>query len=190
MLRFLLRASLLLPLAFASCATSSSESDPIEGKSISAVAIRSTGPIEVDEVRLTNYIRTKPRSRYSSARVDSDIKSLYESGHVDDVRVLAEPRGDTIDVIFEVTTRPSPGFGAVFTGNTVFSDPVLAKVTGFQKNQWFSKTSLLIACRKLEEFYRSHGYPHAKVSASLPAGNELVADIPRFTIEEGRKSTP
>ncbi|WP_035601143.1 POTRA domain-containing protein [Haloferula sp. BvORR071] len=81
---------------------------PIEGKRVSEVAIRYTLPIDIDPPRrLRSYIGTHSGGTYSDKQVDSDIKALYESGYVDKVRVLAEPSGDEVLLIYEVTPRAS-----------------------------------------------------------------------------------
>ena len=80
-----------------------------EGKNISEVAIRYTGAKTVDEARLRNLMATKAGTVYRAESLDNDIKSLYESGLVDDVRFLAEPVGGSVKLIAEVTTRPGLG---------------------------------------------------------------------------------
>ena len=69
---------------------------------------------------------SKAGTKYRAENLDTDIKSLYESGLVDDVRFLAEPIGDSVKLIAEVTTRPGLG-GVGFVGNAIFSDQKLAK---------------------------------------------------------------
>ena len=78
------------------------------------------------KTRLRNLMASKAGTPYRAENLDKDIKSLYESGLVDDVRFLAEPVGDKVKLIAEVTTRPGLG-GVGFVGNTVFTDQKLAK---------------------------------------------------------------
>ena len=78
--------------------------------------------------RLRNLMTSKAGTPYRAENLDNDIKALYESGLVDDVRFLAEPVGDGVNLIAEVTTRPVLG-GVGFVGNTIFTDQKLAKET-------------------------------------------------------------
>ncbi|TAG11569.1 MAG: hypothetical protein EAZ42_00460, partial [Verrucomicrobia bacterium] len=63
-----------------------SHAQDFEGKTISQVEIRYVGPKTVDEERLRNLMVSKAGSAYRAENLDNDIKSLYESGLVDDVR--------------------------------------------------------------------------------------------------------
>lgn len=79
----------------------------LEGRPVSVVQIRYRGARVIDEVRLDNFISTKPGDRFTRETIDADVKSLYKSGMVSDVRFLAEPDGDSVRLIAEVsTTQP------------------------------------------------------------------------------------
>ncbi len=158
-----------------------------EGKNISNVVIRFNGPKTVDEARLRNLMTSKSGSQYRSENLDNDIKSLYESGLVDDVRFLAEPQGGGVVLIAEVTTRPQLD-GVGFVGNTIFSDQKLAKETKLKAGGTLSDEEILEARRNLEKYYQGYGYPDVTVShrtqaSSQPGHSDLV-----FVIDEGSKN--
>ncbi|QTN32512.1 hypothetical protein HZ994_09280 [Akkermansiaceae bacterium] len=77
------------------------------GKVIETVAIDLVGEKFIDENKLKSIIRSATGDTYTAHAVDIDIRALFESGYVDDIRVLAEPKGDKVGLIFEVTTRPT-----------------------------------------------------------------------------------
>ena len=158
-----------------------------EGKNISEVVIRYNGPKTVDEARLRNLITTKAGTQYRSENLDTDIKSLYESGLVDDVRFLAEPEGGNVKLIAEVTTRPQLD-GVGFVGNTIFSDQKLAKETKLKAGGTLSDEQILEARRNIEKYYQGYGYPdvtvtHRTQAAANPGHSDLV-----FVIDEGSKN--
>ncbi|HSP43554.1 MAG TPA: POTRA domain-containing protein, partial [Luteolibacter sp.] len=158
-----------------------------EGKNISAVDIRYRGPKTVNEDALRNQMSTKAGGTYRAENLDRDIAALYESGLVDDVRFLAEPVGDSVRLIAEVTTRPMRG-GVGFMGNNVFSDQKLARETKLKPRGVMSDAEILEARRNIEEYYRGYGYPDVTVSHRIqPTENEGVADL-IFVIEEGGKN--
>ena len=78
-----------------------------EGKNISEVEVRYRGAETVDEARLRNLMSTKAGTKYRAERLDNDIKTLFESGHIDDVKFLAESVNGGVRVIAKVTTRPA-----------------------------------------------------------------------------------
>ncbi len=159
-----------------------------EGKRVTTVDIRHTGAQTVDDARLRNLISTRGGEAYRSEKLDNDIRSLYESGLVDDVRVLAEPAGDSVKVIFEVTTRAAFG-GVGFVGNTIYKDERLARETGLKAGGALSDAEILTARQNLEKFYRDSGYPDVTITTrSQPSEiNPGAADLV-FVIDEGDKN--
>ncbi|MEO7101198.1 MAG: outer membrane protein assembly factor BamA, partial [Luteolibacter sp.] len=158
-----------------------------EGKNISEVAIRYNGAKTVDEARLRNLMASKAGSTYRSESLDKDIKALYESGLVDDVRFLAEPTGGSVKLIAEVTTRPGLG-GVGFVGNTVFSDQKLAKESKMKAGGALSDEQILEARRNIEKYYQGYGYPDVTVTHRTQAtGQPGLSDL-IFVIDEGTKN--
>ncbi len=158
-----------------------------EGKTISEVAIRYRGAKTVDEARLRNLMATKSGTQYRAESLDNDIKSLYESGLVDDVRFLAEPVGGSVKLIAEVTTRPGLG-GVGFVGNSIFTDQKLAKESKMKAGGALSDEQILEARRNIEKYYNGYGYPDVTVTHRTQAtGQEGLSDL-IFVIDEGAKN--
>jgi outer membrane protein insertion porin family len=185
----LARRVVLAALLFLGLAATSVKAQDIEGKNVSQVEVRYAGASDVDEARIRSYISTRSGEAYRSEKVDNDIKSLYESGLVEDVRVLAEPTGDSLKVIYEVTTRGTI-VAVGFVGNTQdkFSDQKLAKETKLKVGGSLSDEAILSARRNLETYYRGYGYPDVAISHRTQAsetgqGLDLI-----FVIEEGGKN--
>jgi outer membrane protein insertion porin family len=184
---FLARRVVVATLLFLGLAATSVKAQDIEGKNVSDVAVRYNGAATVDEARLRSFISTRSGESYRSEKVDNDIKALYESGLVDDVRVLAEPSGDSLRVIFDVTTRGTI-VAVGFAGNTVFSDQKLAKETKLKVGGAMSDETILSARRNLETYYRGYGYPDVSIShRTQPSESGQGFDL-IFIIEEGGKN--
>ncbi len=158
-----------------------------EGKNISEVEIRYNGPKTADEARLRNLMTSKAGAQYRSENLDTDIKSLYESGLVDDVRFLAEPVGGSVKLIAEVTTRPFLD-GVGFVGNTIFTDQKLAKETKLKAGGTLSDEQILEARRNIEKYYQGYGYPDVTVTHRTQAGAQAGHADLVFIIDEGTKN--
>ncbi len=185
----LARRVVLAALLFLGLAATSVKAQDIEGKNVSQVEVQYSGASDVDEARIRSFISTRSGEAYRSEKVDNDIKSLYESGLVDDVRVLAEPTGESLKVIYVVTTRGTI-VAVGFVGNTQdkFSDQKLAKETKLKVGGSLSDEAILSARRNLETYYRGYGYPDVGISHRTQAsetgqGLDLI-----FVIEEGGKN--
>ncbi len=158
-----------------------------EGKNISEVSIRYNGAKTVDEDRLRNLMASKAGTKYRAENLDTDIKSLYESGLVDDVRFLAEPIGGNVKLIAEVTTRPGLG-GVGFVGNEIFSDQKLAKESKMKAGGALSDEQILEARRNIEKYYQGYGYPDVTVTHRTQATGQAGLSDLIFVIDEGSKN--
>ena len=181
------RVALAAVLSFVAILTAGhAGAQEFEGKTITAVVIEYRGARTVDEARLRNFMSVKPGQAYSAESLDKDIRSLYESGLVDDVRFLAEADAAGVKIIAEVATRPE--LDAIgFLGNTAFKEEKLARETGLTSGSSLSDAEILTARRKIETFYQEAGYPDVVVSHRLQPGEGGGAAL-IFLIEEGGKN--
>ena len=158
-----------------------------EGKNISDVSIRYIGAKTVDEARLRNLMVTKSGSVYRAENLDNDIKTLFESGLIDNVKFLAEAAGEGVRVIAEIQTRPAI-HGVGFVGNTIFTDQKLAKETKLKSGGTMSDVEILEARRNLEKYYQGYGYPDVLIShRTQSTGQDGLSDL-IFVIDEGSKN--
>ena len=58
-----------------------------------------------DEAKIRTHMSVRKGQPYHSEALDEDIKALYESGLVEDLRVLAEPDEEAIALTYEITPR-------------------------------------------------------------------------------------
>lgn len=174
-------------LGLVSCERQGATWSPRDGDRIDAVEIRYSGESDIDPVRLTGFLHLSAGSAYTAEAVDRDLIALFESGLVEDVRVLAEPVGGDVRLVFEVETRPPFG-PSLFVGNTAFSDPRFAHELGLKEgshikdltDQNFGKFTATIGA-----FYRREGYPDASVTTRASDGGPATPDDFQIVIEEG-----
>lgn len=158
-----------------------------EGQTISSVVFRTTGGGTLNDARLRNTVDAAAGKKYNSESLDEDVKNLYTSGFIDDVTLLAEPVGNRVRVIFEVTARPTLG-GVGFDGNGAFSDRKLAARIKMQAGGALTDNRILEARREIEQQYLDFGYADVSVTYALqPTAQAGVSDL-IFIIDEGGKS--
>lgn len=141
----------------------------------------------MDEARLRDRMSVRVGHKYNPEIIDKDIASLYQSGLVDDVSFIGEPKGATsLALIVEVVTR-----GEVveigFVGNTIFSDRKLASEAKVKAGV-ISDSSILEARRNIENQYKGYGYPDVLVSHRLRETNQAGQFQLIFVVQEGVKS--
>lgn len=143
---------------------------------------------ENDE-RLRNYMRIREGKRYSNELAEDTIRSLWESGHVDDVRLLVEEDGQSIRVFVEVEDHPP--FGPLrFVGNAAFSDLKLARVIQSSLKRPVTEDMIEIQRRELEQFYRRQGYKQVHITINYEHWGKRSIQNFVFAIEEGPRTSP
>ena len=91
-----------MPLGFVSCARHDAHHLPEDGPRITSVDIRPEGGTKIDQVRLTKLFQSRAGSVYTVGAVDRGLRALYETGQVEDIRVLAETIGTDIRLVIAV----------------------------------------------------------------------------------------
>lgn len=159
-----------------------------DGKKVSAVSFRyRDGNRTVPDKRLADIVQTHAGSAYSATRINADLERLTERGMVDpDTRVVVQPHGDTVDVIFEVTASQALA-GVGFTGVTEFSERDLRETTKLQTGHVINDKALSAARAAIIKDYQEAGYPDTRVSwRAVPTANGAYKDVV-FDVVEGRK---
>lgn len=197
----LLKAAFFTPLFLISgCSEDERESPAIagkaetslEGRRISEVVYRLDRPDVIEPARLKNFTQTRTGKFYSIEQIDDDIRGLYLSGLIDDLRVLAEPEGDAVRLIYEIDVRQPSGLeGPFLVGNSAFSDNTLAKHLSKLIPPGEAVPSLDVleeGRQQLLKFYQDHGYSECHIELSAWNGGPATIDDSVFRIDEGTRS--
>src|SRR5882672_2060839 len=72
---------------------------------IRSMDVEYTGPATISKERILAQMRTKVGQVYTNEIVQEDIKALYKTGYIRNVRIFAQPQGDGVKVIAAVQTR-------------------------------------------------------------------------------------
>lgn len=171
-------------LCFLVLASSISAQQNFLEKKVTDVDINFLGAKNVSESRIRNFMSVKPGTVFSYEALDKDVKRLYESGLVDDVRFLAEEEGAGVKIIAEVETRPSLS-GIKFNGNSIYSDRRLASKIEMASGGALSDSEILKAKRSIETFYKENGYPDTSVSYEINSSEADGFSEIEFVIDEG-----
>jgi len=155
-------------------------------KKVTEIDIRLKGPKSVTESRLRNFMSVKPGQVFSYEKLDSDVKRLYESGLVDDVRFFGEPSGDGIKIVADVETRPS--LQAIdFQGNSAFSNKKLRDTSEMTSGGALNDAQILKGKRNIEKLYGERGFPDAVVTYKIDKSANGYSNLV-YLIDEGIKA--
>jgi len=139
----------------------------VEGVTVTSIDVRYVGPQTVSKDRVLANMRTKVGSPYSEATVEEDIRVLYETGKIQNVRIFGEPQGNGVRVQVILATR------ALITeieidGAQSFSAKALRHQIKFKVPSSADSEKLEEGRQNIFDFYQRKGFPGVEGSRSRP----------------------
>ncbi|PYL50558.1 MAG: hypothetical protein DMF32_03890, partial [Verrucomicrobia bacterium] len=124
---------------------------------------------------------------YSNEIVQEDIKALYKTGYILNVRIFAQPQGDGVKVIVAVQTR-SIVREIEITGAERVKPKRLRKEIKVKLNHAVDEQALEESREKIVEVYQGHGYNDVSVQFRVdPIDEKRGTARVVFTVNEGVK---
>src|SRR5438552_14874352 len=132
-------------------------------------------------------MRTKVGQLYSNEIVQEDIKALYKTGYIRNVRIFAQPQGDGVKVIVAVQTNAIVREIEI-TGAERIKPKRLRKEIKVRLNQAVNEQALEEARQKIIEVYQGKGYNDVSVQFRVdPIDEKRGTARVVFTVNEGVK---
>ncbi len=156
------------------------------GVKIHSVEVRYTGPETISREKILAQMRTKVGQAYSDTIVEQDIRNLYATGQLQNVRIYGEPAGDEVNVIVAVQTRAMVR-GIEINGATRMSAKALRKMIKVKMNGPLSEEALGTARQDIIDAYRGKGFNDIDVRYEVQTDQEHGTSRAVFTINEGVK---
>jgi outer membrane protein insertion porin family len=154
---------------------------------IRVIDVEYTGPASISKQRILAQMRTKVGQLYSNELVEEDIKALYATGYVRNVRIFAQPQGDGVKVIVAVQTQAIL-HEIEINGAQRVSPKRLRKEMKVKLNQAVNEKALEDAREKIIEIYQGKGYNDVSVEYRVePIDEKRGTARAVFTVTEGVK---
>src|SRR5438128_5240173 len=152
---------------------------------IRAIDVQYAGPATISKERILAQMRTKVGQPYSNEVVQEDIKALYKTGYIRNVRIFAQPQGDGVKVIVAVQTRAIVREIEI-TGAERIKPKRLRKEIKLKLNQPVDEKQLEEARQKIIEVYQGKGYTDVSVQFRVdPIDEKRGTARVVFTVTEG-----
>jgi len=153
---------------------------------VQSIDIQYAGPETVSKEKIISNMRTRVGKAYSPQIVEEDIRSLYATGNLTNVRIFGEPQGDGVKVIVVVATKASVS-AVTIQGNTRVKVSKLRDEISTKPGDPLSEAGMEADRQKILEYYRGKGFNDVDVAARTEArGAEGAAVV--FDITEGTKT--
>ncbi len=141
------------------------------------------GNRKIDSGTIRQKIHNKVGDPFSQSAISSDLKSLYQTGYFDQIRVYARGFEGGVALTFVVTERPTVE-KISFVGNNNESDSDLRKKMTILPASFYDGYEVHQNVRRILELYRKSGYYNASVvPVTRRISNRKVELI--FLISEG-----
>src|ERR1041384_5582287 len=152
---------------------------------IRAMEVEYTGPATISKERILAQMRTKVGQVYSNEIVQEDIKTLYKTGYIRNVRIFAQPEGDGVKVIVAVQTRAIVREIEI-TGAERGKPKRLRKDIKVQLNHAVDEQALEESREKMIEVYQGHGFNDVSIEFRVdPIDEKRGTARVVFTVNEG-----
>jgi len=144
--------------------------------------VRITGNETVKKDTVMSYLRSRKDRLYDPETLQADKRRLTSSGLFREVRIYTQQAAEGMVLTFEVFERPT--IRAIeFRGNRGITDRTLTKQCGLTVGDSLNFYAIEEARRKIEDYYRSKGFPNAEIS--ILEGNEPEHRAAVFAVAEG-----
>lgn len=177
--------SLALATAFALHAPRTAPAQ-VEEVKIKSIEVQYTGPETVSRERILAQMRTKVGQTYSNGIAEQDIRTLYNTGQIQNVRIFGQPQGDGVKVIVAVQTRAIMNEIEI-QGASAISAKALRKKIKLKINQRMDYDALGTAKQEIIDAYRAKGYNDIDVDFKVDTNQARGTSRAVFTINEGIK---
>jgi outer membrane protein insertion porin family len=153
---------------------------------IKSVEIQYVGPQTLSRDKILSQMRTKPGQPYSESLVEQDIKTLYRTGQVQNVRIFGQPDGEGVKVMVVLQTRSLVNEIEI-EGAERISAKKLRKQIALKINGPLSEDELQKAREKIVESYQAKGFTDVDVKYKVETNEERGTSRVIYTITEGTK---
>lgn len=172
---------------FAAASAQAQQQQPPEAPIVRSIDVQYSGPATVSKERILAQIRTAVGQPYSDSTVEDDIRNLYKTGTIQNVRIFAQPESDGVKVIVAVQTRQVLR-ELVIDGARRVSAKKLRKEIGVKLNAAVNEDDLQKARQKIIDTYQSKGFTDITVDFRVePIDESRGTARVIYTVNEGVK---
>ncbi|MBC8094784.1 MAG: hypothetical protein H7Y43_03120, partial [Akkermansiaceae bacterium] len=155
---------------------------------VRSIQVQYAGPPTVSKERILANMRTAVGRPYSEQSVEEDIRSLYATGNVTNVRIFGEPVRNGVKVTVVVQTKATVGEIQV-QGVTQLKVRGLEKQLIVKKGELLNEANLEQDRQKILEEYQEKGYSDTKVEYKVEMDDTTNRARIVYTVAESGKTT-
>jgi len=154
---------------------------------VKSIEVQFVGPQSVSKEKILANMRTRVGRPYSPRVTEEDIRNLYATGNVTNVRMFGEPQADGVKVIVVVATKSTLA-EVVINGATKVKVSKLRDEISAKPGNPVSDSVLEADRQKIIEYYQGKGYGDVDVRYRMENTGKQGAVRAVFDVMEGSKA--
>ena len=178
-------------ISVAACAESGSGRcgrcrQPPAGPIVRSIEVQYAGASTVSKEKLLANMRTRVGKPYSEQAVEEDIRNLYKTGNISNVRIFGENVPDGVKVIVVVQSKAKIS-EVHLNGVTRLKESRIRKEIASKPGDTLDESTLEQDRQKIVKYYSDKGYSEIDVKYQSDVNEAGGTAVVTFTVNEGGK---
>ena len=157
------------------------------GPIVRAIEVQYAGASTISKEKILANMRTRVGRPYSEQIVEEDIRNLYNTGNISNVRIFGEPLTDGVKVIVVLQSK-SQITELHIQGATKIKEASIKKKISAKVGDVLNEASLETDKQKIIDLYSGKGFNEVEVTYTVNVNERTGTASVIFTVNEGGKS--
>jgi outer membrane protein insertion porin family len=151
------------------------------------IDIQYAGPATLSREKILANMRTAVGKPFSEEAIEDDIRALYATGSVTNVRIFGEPLANGVRVVVVIQSKANVSQVNI-EGYNAITLKRLKKDISTKPGQTLNEATLEQDRQKILDDYANHGFSQTDVKYHTDVNDQTGAAVVTFTITEGTKT--
>lgn len=151
------------------------------------IDVQYAGAGAIAKERVLANMRTRVGKPYSEQAVEEDIRNLYNTGNISNVRIFGEPLPDGVKVIVVVQSKAQVT-EVIIQGASQLKESRLRKEITVKPKDTLSELAVEQDRQKIADYYATKGFTEATVTVKSEVDEKLGTARVVFSVDEGGKT--
>jgi outer membrane protein insertion porin family len=162
------------------------QAQPLSGPIVRSIEVQYAGASTVSKEKLLANMRTRVGKPYSEQAVEEDIRNLYKTGNISNVRIFGEPVTDGVKVIVVVQSKAKVT-EVHLNGITRLKETRVRKEITAKPGDVLDEASLEQDRQKIIKYYSDKGFSEIDVKYTTDLNETAGTAVVTFNVNEGGK---
>ena len=164
-----------------------SPTQALAGPIVRSIEVQYAGASTISKEKILANMRTRVGKPYSEQIVEEDIRNLYNTGNIANVRIFGEPLADGVKVIVVLQSK-SQITEVRIEGATKIKPSSIKKKISAKAGDVLNEASLETDKQKIKDLYSGKGFNEVEVNYTVNVNEKVGTASVIFTVNEGAKS--